>query len=200
MTDVFFRGHGQWVDYSGSDLPFTEAFLSRYVTGVFRLGQHDEIIFNHTDELTCGGHLLPCDDDRMDGAFSQMVEDGLFPVDYKGKVYFKIDETKPMVLTVAKPVERLPTKVPPLEKPMGESEHEKLLKQIGAMALVLAERASKYKRGNAPNALQIANEVQDILNAGLIDDKNLFKDTKGTGSTELRNSISNGLRLLQGED
>lgn len=75
-----------------------------------------------------------------------------------------------------------------------ESEREKLLKQIGVMALVLAEKSNKYKRGDAPNAYQIANEVQDILGAGR------FEDKKGTGSTEIRDSISKGLKLLQGED
>ena len=88
-------------------------------------------------------------------------------------------------------------KTPPTAK---ESESEKLLKQIGAIALVLAEKSNKYKRGNAPNALQIANEVQEILDAGLIDNKNLFKGKKGTGSTEIRNSISEGLKLLQSDD
>ncbi|MFU8789513.1 MAG: hypothetical protein ACNA7G_10815 [Methylobacter sp.] len=83
---------------------------------------------------------------------------------------------------------------PVIKEPLTETERGKLLKQIGVMALVLAEKSNKYKRGAAPNALQIANEAQEILDAGA------FSDIKGTGSTELRHSISEGLKLLQPED
>lgn len=75
-----------------------------------------------------------------------------------------------------------------------ESDRTKLLKQIAVMALLLAEKSNKFKRSNVPNALQIANEVQEILDAGT------FNNRKGTGSTEIRNSISEGLKLLQTGD
>jgi hypothetical protein len=70
-----------------------------------------------------------------------------------------------------------------------DSEREKYLKQIAVLALLLAEKSNKYKRGEKPVASQIANDVQDIVDAGDF-------QSRGTGTTELRESISKGLKLL----
>jgi len=80
------------------------------------------------------------------------------------------------------------------EPSLTESDRDKLLKQIGGMALVLAEKSGKYKLGEKPNASQIAEAIQAIFDAGD------FQGRKGTGSTELRSSISAGLKLLQDDD
>ncbi|WP_442498158.1 hypothetical protein [Methylobacter sp. sgz302048] len=75
--------------------------------------------------------------------------------------------------------------------PLTDNERDKLLKQIGLLALVLAEKSSRYKRGEKPNANQIATDVQSIIDATELPGK------KGTGSSELRDSISQGLKLLR---
>jgi hypothetical protein len=81
-----------------------------------------------------------------------------------------------------------------IDKPLTESKRDKLLKQIGVMALVLAEAKGKYKKGEKPNASQIAEAVQ------LVTDAFEFPGKIGTGSTEIRDSIRVGLKLLQEED
>jgi hypothetical protein len=73
---------------------------------------------------------------------------------------------------------------------LKDFERNKYLKQIAVLALLLAEKSSKFKRGEKPNASQIANTVQDILDAGE------FPGKSGTGTTELRGSIHKGLNLL----
>jgi len=68
------------------------------------------------------------------------------------------------------------------------------------MALVLAETKKNYKLGDKPNASNIAKAVQDIFDAGKEQGKFEFPGQTATGSTELRNSISAGLKLLQDDD
>jgi hypothetical protein len=81
-------------------------------------------------------------------------------------------------------------KTEPTTVPLSENERDKLLKQIGLLALVLAEKSNRYKRGKKPNAFQIAKDAQLIIDAAELPGK------KGTGSSELRDSISQGLKLL----
>lgn len=104
----------------------------------------------------------------------------------------KISECKMVVL--AEDLERFQhDKTEPINKtPLSENERDKLLKQIGLLALVLAEKLNRYKkrRDGAPNPYRIATDAQLI-----IDDTEL-PGKKGTGSTELRDSISQGLKLL----
>lgn len=76
------------------------------------------------------------------------------------------------------------------EKPLTTSERNTLLKQIGALSLALAERSSKYKRGDKPNALQIATltiEVVDALPGA---------NATGVGTSNIRESIRQGIELL----
>lgn len=73
---------------------------------------------------------------------------------------------------------------------LTESERDNLLKQIGLLALVLSEKTSKYKRGEKPNASQVAKDAQLIIDAFP------FPSKEGTGSTKLRDSISKGIELL----
>lgn len=73
---------------------------------------------------------------------------------------------------------------------LTETERTRLLRHIGALALAMAEKASKYRRGDKPNALQIALEVSEILDA--LPDAN----RRGVGSSNLRESIRAGIDLL----
>ena len=77
---------------------------------------------------------------------------------------------------------------------MSKSEREKLLRQIGGLALLLAEKSKLYKRGSKPNASQIAEAVRELAES--------VPDAKrrGVAGTELRTSIADGLKLLAGDD
>ena len=76
---------------------------------------------------------------------------------------------------------------------MGTGERDTLLKQIGAIALLLSERASVYKRGGKPNPTRISAAVAEIV-AEVPEAK-----THGLSSVNLRNNISTGLSLLRRE-
>jgi hypothetical protein len=65
-------------------------------------------------------------------------------------------------------------------------------KQIAALALALAAKHSKYKRGEAPNANQIAAAIDEIL--GELPDAN----THGLSSATIRANIKAGIDLLNG--
>ena len=70
------------------------------------------------------------------------------------------------------------------------NERNNLLKQIGTLALLLSESKSRYKKGSKPNALQIAQGMEAIIDA--IPDAN----SKGVLGSNVRNSIKEGLELL----
>jgi hypothetical protein len=74
---------------------------------------------------------------------------------------------------------------------LSESERNNLLKSIGLLALLVAERSGKYKRGDTPNASRIAEAVQEIVNG--MPDANKY----GTGTSSIRENIGRGLNLLK---
>lgn len=78
----------------------------------------------------------------------------------------------------------------PGRKEMTETEHDRLLKTIGAIALVCAEKLRKYQRGDKPNAKAIADAVQEVIEE--LEDA----DVRGLGSSNVRASITAGLQLL----
>jgi hypothetical protein len=80
------------------------------------------------------------------------------------------------------------------DKPLTESERAKLLKQIGVLALVLAEKSNQYKKGDRPNSSRIVTTAQEVLELGD------FPGQTGTGKTELSNSIRAGLKPLQADE
>lgn len=69
-------------------------------------------------------------------------------------------------------------------------ERERLLKQIGALALTLAEKSKKYKCGDNANASQIAESMGIILKD--LPDANIC----GVGNSSIRASIKVGIDLL----
>lgn len=71
-----------------------------------------------------------------------------------------------------------------------EFERERLLKQVAALALVLAEKSDRYKRGDKPNASQIATAVEVVL------DEVPGANLKGLGKSNIRESIKEGLKLI----
>ena len=70
------------------------------------------------------------------------------------------------------------------------NERNNLLKQIGALSLVVAEQSKKYKRGEKPNGLQIANVTGEIVDALPVANK------AGLGASSIRESIRQGIELL----
>jgi len=77
------------------------------------------------------------------------------------------------------------------EQPLKENERKTLLKQIGCLALLLAEKSSRYTVGKNPNAYQIANDVLGLVE-GMQD-----INRRGLGCTSLRTNISEGIELLK---
>ncbi|MEX3852648.1 hypothetical protein AB3X94_01030 [Paraburkholderia sp. BR10923] len=73
----------------------------------------------------------------------------------------------------------------------GTRERETLLRQLGALALLLSAKASLYRRGDRPNARQIAAAVADMADA-LPD-----ADRHGLSSANIRKNISEGVSLLE---
>ncbi|WP_144142631.1 hypothetical protein [Paraburkholderia sp. BCC1884] len=73
---------------------------------------------------------------------------------------------------------------------LTDAERDKLLKQIAALALVLAEKGGKYTRGGKPNVSQIAAAIGEVIEALPDADRN------GLKSSSVRDSISAGLTLL----
>jgi hypothetical protein len=78
-----------------------------------------------------------------------------------------------------------------VQSDLSESERNKLLRQIGVLALVLAEKHGTYQRGETPNASKIASDAVELLD--------LLPDAKtiGAGHTNIRTSITEGLKLLK---
>lgn len=71
------------------------------------------------------------------------------------------------------------------------NDRDKLLRHIGALALLLAEKSGTFRVGSKPNALQIAEAVGELM------DETQDMNRRGLGSSYIRASISEGLRLLQ---
>lgn len=78
-----------------------------------------------------------------------------------------------------------------VQSDLSEPERDKLLRQIGGLAMALAEKHGTYRRGDVPNANQIAKTVDEIFE--LLPDASTF----GAGDTSLRTSIAKGLKLLR---
>ncbi|WP_345798414.1 hypothetical protein [Castellaniella sp. MT123] len=71
-----------------------------------------------------------------------------------------------------------------------EVERDRLLRLVGALALLLAERPGRYRRGDRPNALQIAEATAELMSA--MPDAN----SRGLGNSNIRASVSEGVTLL----
>lgn len=70
------------------------------------------------------------------------------------------------------------------------NERERYLKLIASLACLLAEKSNLYKQGEKPNANQIADAVQGLFDN--LPDAN----KRGLGKSNIRDSISKGMKLL----
>jgi hypothetical protein len=73
---------------------------------------------------------------------------------------------------------------------LSETERNKYKKQVALLALAVAEKSNIYKIGDSPNVNQINVLAQTIL------ESHSDANTKGLGSSSIRESISEGLKLL----
>lgn len=72
-----------------------------------------------------------------------------------------------------------------------DSERKKLLKQIGVLAVLLSDKDKKYQRGGKINKNAISEAVQQLV------ESQQYPGKTGTGDTETRKSITEGLKLLE---
>lgn len=75
--------------------------------------------------------------------------------------------------------------------PLGDGERETMQKQIAALALLLSEKSSLYRRGSKPNGSQIASAVAELVDAIPM------ADGTGLSRASLGENISAGLRYLK---
>jgi hypothetical protein len=78
----------------------------------------------------------------------------------------------------------------PQEKPLGTTERDTLLKQIGVLSMALAGKSSLYRRGDAPNVKQISEAA--LAEADAMQDAN----KRGLSLPNLMKNISDGIALL----
>lgn len=78
----------------------------------------------------------------------------------------------------------------PEQMVLPTSERNNLLKQIGSLSLLISEKSNLYKKGNKPNALQIATAVGEIVDALPAANK------AALGASSIRESIRKGIELL----
>ncbi|PTQ76188.1 hypothetical protein C8R26_1211 [Nitrosomonas oligotropha] len=94
---------------------------------------------------------------------------------------------------------RFETEVTPTmlaENQLSESERKKLLKIIGALAMLLADSKKLYKTGNKPNAKQISDSLLNMFTELEKDNEDGLFEKYGLASTNVRASISDGIKLL----
>lgn len=75
-------------------------------------------------------------------------------------------------------------------KQLSEPERQTLQRQIGVLALCVAEKGGKYRRGDKPNASQIASLARELAEA--MPDASL----KGLSVAHIREAIAEGMRRL----
>lgn len=81
------------------------------------------------------------------------------------------------------------------KKRPGTDREETLLRMIGVLAMLLAEKSKVYKKGDVPNQSQIAIAASNMLD-------HLQREklkTEGLKQANFRDAISQGLKLLIGE-
>ena len=78
---------------------------------------------------------------------------------------------------------------------LTDSEQTKLLKIIGALALVITKSSNKYTNGVNPNVSQISEAILQAFSDIEKSNQDIF-EKKGMGSTNLKDAITAGLKKL----
>ena len=198
LVQVFFKGFGGWL-YSETKNKFDiDGEITPYeATGVFQLHSDAEIEYKHTGKLPKFPILVPSDhiDDEFKKTLEHETEKNSTNIqsDAPGYFHFYISrESHPYgndLMRVLDSVEDVSHVE--VNQGISETEREKLLKQIGAMALLLSKKNNTFSKSSGePNISQIAEAIKIELH--LMGDLNL----KGLGESSLRASIKEGLGLL----
>lgn len=191
MVEVFFNGYGTWFEVVSDGEPsfnnppdVIQHTYCKLSIGVFRLSGDAEIAYKHTGSLENINSLYPSLL-HQDSHFKREKLDQC--ASNSNDFYFSIDTSKEMTLVLAKEVE-INTED---RMELSETEREKLLKQIGVLAILLSKKSNTLGTSTGkPNASQIAAAVQVELDT--MPDAN----RKGLSNSNLRASISEGLDLL----
>jgi len=127
---------------------------------------------------------------RMPGraAGSSVVKDFIVDIEFPNPDVFRVASADLRRLLNG---ESASPRVNQMAEETGKRERETLLKQVGAMATLLAEKAALYRRGEKPNASQIADAVVDLV--AEIPDVNC----NGLGRSSIRASVTEGVDLLR---
>ena len=199
MVQVFFKGFGGWLysetknkfDIDGEITPYEAA-------GVFQLHYDAEIEYKHTGKLPKFPILVPSDhiDDEFKKTLEHETEKSGIQINLNAPLYFQFHISKDShpygnyLMRVLDSVEDVSHVE--VNQGISETEREKLLKQIGVMALLLSKKNNTFSKSSGePNASQIAKAVQVELDS--MPDANI----KGLGDANLRASIKEGLELLK---
>lgn len=119
---------------------------------------------------------------------SSVVKDFIVDVEFPDPNVFRVASTDLRILLNG---ESVPPRGHQAAEETGKRERETLLKQVGAMATLLAEKAALYRRGEKPNASQIAEAVVDLI--AEIPDVN----SSGLGRSSIRANVTEGINLLR---
>ena len=170
-TYVFFDGYGTWLlahaeeDMDGQfyDIPFKQG----YECGYFMLSEWEEMRYKHAGTLP--NYLYPCFDANIKQcAFSKSMNDPDFK-DYLNQqgdvlddVYFSIDDDKKFSLVVVDLKDIQTVDQPPAQTSSQESEVS-TMQALAIMAWMLSEKNSHYKIAGRPNAKNINDVIQPLV-------------------------------------
>lgn len=84
----------------------------------------------------------------------------------------------------------------PITKPISDNQKDKLHRIIGLFTLLLSKKATKYSNGGKPNFTSIS---EDLLKELKELDKENKLETLGLSDTNLRSTMSDGVKLLYGK-
>lgn len=84
----------------------------------------------------------------------------------------------------------------PITKPISDNQKDKLHRMIGLLTLLISEKAMKYKNDDKPNFKNISEDL--IIELKKLDKENKL-ETVGLSDTNLRSTMSDGVKLLFGK-
>ena len=169
-TYVFFEGYGTWflenadgdMDEQFYDIPFKQG----YECGYFMLNEMQEMCYKHAGKLP--DYLYPCFDANIKQCAFRVMNDPEFKdfLNQKGDVlvdaYFSIDDDKKYSLVVVDLKDIQTVDQPPAQNSSQESEVS-TMQALAIMAWMLSEKNSHYKIAGRPNAKNINDAIQPLV-------------------------------------
>ena len=198
-TYVFFEGYGVWylanaeqeMDGQFFDVPVKKG----YECGYFMLNEMQEMCYKHAGKPP--HYLYPCfDADIKQCAFRKSMNDPGFKdyLNQKGDVliypYFRIDDDKKYSLVVVELKDIQTVDQPPAQTSSQESEVS-TMQALAIMAWMLSEKNSHYKIAGRPNAKNINDAIQPLVEEAFPNDPPKLKS--------FNKKISEALKLFNPE-